>query len=242
MFLQLIQTALQDSLRLIGGSLGLLLPKFFGGLFFIVFGMVFGGAVGRVVTQILRSVGLNTVLQKVGFSSGLHRFGYQGDASSLFGIFAFGVTNVVFLVAGLQVLGLTKVTEFLQGVIEVYVPQIVSAVVIVTLALWIGKIFARIVSGLCGFLGSKVSRIMGQFAEGVLVIFAGLFALTEVGFGQAYVSVVFTGVVALISLAGGLALGLGGKDWVAKWLQGSLPSQSEREHHPGKRHHTQRGV
>ena len=43
-------------------------------------------------------------------------------------------------------------------------------------------------------------------------IFAFIIALSHLGIAQAFMQVLFTGVVAMLALAGGLAFGLGGRD------------------------------
>ena len=52
--------------------------------------------------------------------------------------------------------------------------------------------------------------------EWVFAILAGLY---ELGIAGAFVQTLFTGFVAMVSIAGGLAFGLGGKDAAARFVE-----------------------
>ena len=62
-------------------------------------------------------------------------------------------------------------------------------------------------------------HMVGVIVRWSIWIFAVIAILTQLGVTPVLWQTLFTGLVALIVLAGGLAFGLGGKEVAAQWLQ-----------------------
>ena len=60
---------------------------------------------------------------------------------------------------------------------------------------------------------------LGGMAKWAIWIFAILAAMYQLGIAGAFVQTLFTGFIAALSLAMGLAFGLGGKDVAARFLE-----------------------
>ena len=63
------------------------------------------------------------------------------------------------------------------------------------------------------------AHMVGVIVRWSIWIFAIIAILTQLGVTPILWQTLFTGLVALIVLAGGLAFGLGGKEVAAQWLQ-----------------------
>ena len=59
--------------------------------------------------------------------------------------------------------------------------------------------------------------------------FAFIIALGQLGVAQYYMSVLFTGIIAMLSLGGALAFGLGGRDAAARFIERLGSEMSHRE-------------
>ena len=68
-------------------------------------------------------------------------------------------------------------------------------------------------------LGSQMAQIIGEVARWAIIIFTFLAALSQLGVATDLIRILFTGFVAMIALAGGLAFGFGGKDTAEKILK-----------------------
>ena len=53
---------------------------------------------------------------------------------------------------------------------------------------------------------------MAVFTKSVIVFFTILVVLNQLGVAQDIIRILFTGIIGMLALAGGLAFGLGGKD------------------------------
>jgi hypothetical protein len=126
---------------------------------------------------------------------------------------------LIFLIPAVDQLGLGAVNEVLKSLL-LYIPNVVVAVIIVA----IGAIFAKIgrdfVTATATGIGADLSNMVGEVARWAIIIFALLAALTQLGVATDLIRIIFTGFVAMIALAGGLAFGLGGRETAEKLLRG----------------------
>ena len=60
---------------------------------------------------------------------------------------------------------------------------------------------------------------LGSIARWAILILALITALAHLGIAPAFMQILFTGLVAMLALAGGLAFGLGGKEAASRFLE-----------------------
>src|SRR3989344_2517868 len=126
---------------------------------------------------------------------------------------------IVFLVASLDVLGLNRVTIFLQQVVLLYLPQIIVAVLILILAAIVAEAVKNIISSSARAAGAHSGNLAGTVAKYAIWITAVLAVLNQLGVATEFVQTLFTGLVVALSLAFGLAFGLGGKEAAARTIE-----------------------
>src|SRR3989344_5544653 len=125
---------------------------------------------------------------------------------------------IVFLMASLEVLGLTQVNIVLQSVVLVYLPQIIAAVIILILAAVGAELAKNVVVASARAAGTHAVYFMGALTKWVIWILAFLVALSQIGIAAEFAQMLFMGVVIGLSIAFGLAFGLGGKDAAASYI------------------------
>jgi small-conductance mechanosensitive channel len=126
---------------------------------------------------------------------------------------------IVFLVASLEVLHLTQVTDFLRIVVENYLPNLVAAALILAVAALIADALQHLVSGSARAAGIPSSGFLGSLTKWAVWIFAILAALAQLGVAERLIEILLTGVVAMLALAGGLAFGLGGREAASRYIE-----------------------
>ncbi len=194
------------------------LPKLVAALVFVILGWVFGGAVGRVIAELIRSVKVDELLAKAGVSKFLARGGYQLNSGAFIGWLAKLFFIIIFLVAALNILGLTQVNMFLLQVLA-YIPQVVVAMMILFVASFASDVLSGMVAGATKAVGSHVAHLLGSITRWAIWMFAIIIALSHLGIAPQYMYILFTGMVAMLALAGGLAFGLGGKEAAADLIR-----------------------
>ncbi len=184
---------------------------------FIV-GWLVGVGLGRVVAQIVDALRVDQALKPTGIERVLSRAGYGLNAGEFLGFFVKWFFIVVFLVAALDVLHLTTVNLFISDVVLGYLPQVIVAVMILLVAAVVAEAAERVVAGSAKAASLHAAGFLGKVARYAIWIFALLAALAQLNVATAFVQTLFTGVVIAVSLAIGLAFGLGGQASAARYL------------------------
>ena len=141
--------------------------------------------------------------------------GFKVDASGFIGAIVKWVLVIAFLLAAVEVLGLSQFADFLGSVLA-YLPNVIIAALIFVVAVIIADILEKVVR--VGAEGMRVGygQVAGAIVRWAIWIFAILAILIQLEIASELVLTIVTGFIALIALAGGIAFGLGGKDAAAE--------------------------
>lgn len=196
----------------------LFVPKLIIALVIFIIGWIVAVALGKVVEQIVKALKVDVALKSIGADEPLERAGMKLDAGAFLGGLVRWFVILVFVLAAIDVFGLTQVTEFLRGVVLVYIPQIIVAALILVAAALLADVAQRVVEGSAKAAHLPSSGLLGGMTKWSIWVFAILAALYQLGIAGPFVQTLFTAFVAMLALAGGLAFGLGGKDHASKFL------------------------
>ncbi len=194
------------------------IPNLVVAIVIFIVGWLVGMGLGRVVAQIVNALRVDQALKSTGIERLLSRAGFQLNSGKFLGFLVEWFFIIVFLVAALQVLGLTQVNDFLRIVVLGYLPQVIVAVLILLVAAVVAEAAERVVSGSAKAASLHAAGFLGKVARYSIWIFALLAALAQLNVATAFVQTLFTGVVIAVSLAIGLAFGLGGQASAARYL------------------------
>ena len=194
-------------------------PAILAAAIIFVIGWIIGMILARVIEQVVDVLRIDDALKSAGVTEAVKDAGFSLNAGRLLGALVKWFVIVVFLVASLEVLGLVRVTTFLQQVVLLYLPQVIVAVLIIILAAIVADIVRNIVTGSARAAGVKQAAMAGAIAKWAIWIFAVLAALNQLGVAAAFWQTLFTGIVVALSLAFGLAFGLGGKEAAARSIE-----------------------
>ena len=183
-----------------------------------VVGWLVGVGLGRVVKQIVDALRVDNALRSTGIEQLLSRAGFELSSGKFLGFLVKWFFIIVFLVAALDVLGLTTVNLFISDVVLGYLPQVIVAVLILLVAAVVAEAVERVVVGSAKAASLRAASFLGKVARYAIWIFALLAALAQLNVATAFVQTLFTGVVIAVSLAIGLSFGLGGQQSAARYL------------------------
>ena len=207
----------QSFYALLQGVIGFI-PNLLFAIVIFVIGWFIGSILGRVVGQAIKAIKVDHALKTAGVEDIVNRAGFALDAGEFVGGLVKWFVIVVFLLASLQVLGLTQVTFFLQQVVLSYVPQVIVAVMVLLVGAVIAEVAQSVVGGAARAAGIASAGFVGAVARWSIWIFAIIVALSQLGIGTQYFQTLFTGLVVALSLAFGLSFGLGGQETAARVL------------------------
>ena len=212
---------MQDLLGNVGASLADVLvsivayvPNLIVALLLLVLGFIFGGVLGRAVMHLLNALKLDKALERLGVKEITDRAGLKLSVGKFFGFIFKWIIVIVFTMAATEKLELRPFTIFLSGILS-YVPNILAAALILVASVALAEFVHRLVDGSVRAAGMKAS-FAGSFSKYTIMVVGVIAALSALNIAASFMEILFTGLVASISLALGLAFGLGGRDAAAK--------------------------
>lgn len=208
-------------------------PRLFVAVIIFVLGWLAGSVLGRWVAQIIRALRVDQALQGLGVETILTRAGFRLDSGGFLGALVKWFLIVVFLVASLDVLGLSQVNSFLNGIVTGFLPNVIVAALILLVAAILAEVLQRVVVGAVKAAGLPSAGLLGGITRWSVWVFALIAALFQLGVAVTLLQTLFTGLVAMLALAGGLAFGLGGRDVAARYLdklRGDITNRSHGHH------------
>ncbi|MEI6528722.1 MAG: hypothetical protein WCO10_03610 [bacterium] len=194
------------------------IPSFLAAIIIFAIGWAVAYLLGKLVAQVIKSIKLDLALRGAGFEKIVNRAGFNLDSGAFLGALVKWFFIIVFLMASLEVLGLTQVNQFLQGVVLSYLPQVIVAVFMFLVAVVIAEAMQKLVVASAKAANISSANFLGSVTKWAIWIFALLTVMLQLGIAAAFIQTLFTGLIVAVSLALGLAFGLGGKDVAARYL------------------------
>lgn len=195
-----------------------LLPTLIGAVIIFVAGWLIAVALGKVAAKLVKAMRVDHALQKIGWGQRFSEIGISTNISEFLGGLVKWFLILVFLMAATDILQLNQITEFINSIL-LYLPNVVVAVVILSVVFIAGNFVYDVVKGSTKAAGVMSATMLAAISKWAIIIFGVLAALLQLGIASSLVSTIFIGIIAMVSLAGGLAFGLGGRDEAAMILR-----------------------
>lgn len=197
------------------------IPELAGALIVFIVGWLISAGVGKLIADILKRARFNQIFERGNWKSALDKAELNVDPAGFIGAIVKWVLVIVFLLAAVEILGLTQFAIFLQSVLA-YLPNVIVAALIFAVAVIIADIAEKILRAAAESAQFSHGGVIGAVVKWSIWVFAIIAMLTQLGVATELLQTLFTGLVALIVVAGGIAFGLGGKDTAATLLQDAV--------------------
>ena len=196
-----------------------ILPNIIFAIVIILLGWLIGAVIEKLIIKLITASKLDNVLTSAGLRDLLNKGGFNLNTGAFIGALVKWFLIVTFLVASMEILGLSQVNEFLKNVVLGYLPQVIAAVLILIAAAVVAELAQKTVVGSSKAAGIKQSNFLGNVTKWAIWIFAILMALTQLGIAVSLLNTLFMGVVVAIALALGLSFGLGGQEAASRYIE-----------------------
>ena len=220
-----ISTIVTNSLA----KLGDYLPQFLAGLILLLIGLALAAVLKEVVIRFLAFLKVEEWFGNVSdwFNKIKSDRAVRGKAWSVLVAEVVRWTVVIlFLVPAAEAWGLPRVSELLNQFL-LYIPNVFVAAVVAFIGLVIANLVSDVVRHAGRGLGSNSANLLGTITRYAVVFFTVLIVLNQLGVAADLVKILFTGIVAMLAIAGGLAFGLGGQG-TARRILDDLQKRLER--------------
>jgi len=217
-----------DSFRTIWINVITSLPKIFLAVVIFIVGWIFAVGLGKLVARGVRMTRVDVLLERLGLREPLERAGYKLDAGVFLGALVRWLVIGTFLIFVSDVLQLRDISIFLTDVV-MFIPNIIIAAVIMLVAVIAADFLDRLIRASVKVGGLASGKFLASLARYSVLVFAFLTALMQLKVAPVLIQTFITGFVAMLAIAGGIAFGLGGKDYAAQ-LIGKLKQQISEDH------------
>ncbi len=211
--------ALTSSFEDIATGIYLFAPRIIIAILILILGWVIGAFLERAMREVLHSLKMDRALSNVGVDEFISHTGMHLNSGSFIGGLIKWFIIAVFLVAAVNVLGLVGLNTFLNAIVLSFLPNIIISALILMIAAVLSDATQRLVYFSAKGTGVKSAHFLGLIAKWSIWVFALLVVMNQLSIGAEFAQILFTGIIFMIALAGGLAFGLGGRDWAAGILE-----------------------
>jgi len=186
-------------------------PKLIVAIVFFVIGWFLGSLISKAIEQLFKSLKIDSLFASVGADGFFKRAGVNLNSGYFVGEVVKWFVIIVFLLPSLSLVGLNDVSAFLNYGVLGFLPQVIIAALVLIIAAFVAEGLSKTVLATSKAMDLKAAHTLSVVAKYSVWVFAIIIALGKLGLGD-YMSILFSGIVAMLALGGALAFGLGGKD------------------------------
>lgn len=182
------------------------LQGFIAGLVVLIIGIIVAALLRQLVLEVLRALKVENLLKRYGVPEA------RGDLrwSNIIAEIVRWFVILIFLVPAVKVWGVPESTSVLNEII-LYIPQVFVATVLALVGLVIANLTHDVVLATVHGVAPETSRVVAIVAKWSIVVFVAFGVLIQLGVAADLIRILFTGIVAMLAIAGGIAFGLGGQ-------------------------------
>lgn len=215
------QTVLLEPAKTIFTQIG----QFIVGILLVVVILILGWIIAKiiqsVVTRILKAIKLDQLSGRVELDNFLAKGGIQYSLSELIGVVCYWLALLITFVVAINAVGLTVAADLLNKIV-LYIPNIIAAIFILILGMFVAALLRNIVQTIATNAGISQANILGKTVDIIVTVFAIAIALEQLNIGARVIELAISIVLGSIGLAIALAFGLGCKDIAARFIGESI--------------------
>ncbi|GAC1413250.1 MAG: hypothetical protein NVSMB66_4650 [Candidatus Doudnabacteria bacterium] len=212
------QSSVVDSLQGLWFKILSFLPNLLAAIIFLILGWLVAVFLARLVEKVLTSIKVDQFADRLGLTTLSQRTGRKLTVSGLGAwLIKWFILIGVFLAAA-DILGLTQVSAFLYGRVLPYFGNVIIAVAMLVIGILAADFLADLVRGALEAAQMPSAKALSAITRWSVIIMTVLTALAQLNVATQFIQNLFTAIVAMIAIAGGIAFGLGGRDHAKKVL------------------------
>jgi hypothetical protein len=192
-------------------------PKLVVAIVFFIIGWFLGSLIAKAIEQVFNSLKIDSLFSAVGADSFFRKAGVNLNTGYFVGEVVKWFVIIVFLLPSLNLVGLTDVSSFLQNDVLGFLPKVIIAAFVLIIAAIVSDALSKTILATAKSMNLSSAHMLAVIAKYAVWVFAFIIALGKIGLGD-YMSILFSGIVAMLALGGALAFGLGGKEHASRFL------------------------
>lgn len=212
-----IQEIIRDSVGSFLRGIGETLPNILAAILILFVGWIVAKLLRAAVGRFLKLVKFASLAEKAGIDEFLSKGGVEQSSSDLLCVLVYWLVMLLVLVTAVNALGLEVASQLLNQIL-LYIPNIIASVIVIAVGLYAANFVGAMVRTAAANAGIQEAGWVAAISRYALVIFTIAIAMNQLRIGQEIVANGFLILFGAACFAAALAIGLGGRDTVAKYL------------------------
>lgn len=193
------------------------LPNLIVAVLILIIGWLIASALGKGLATLLKQSKLDDLLDKFGWREALEKADIKLSVSDFLGSVLKWVLVILVISLVAESLGLNQFATLLHRFVS-WLPNLIASIFILIVAFILADILDKVIRSLTKKAQLRTAEVLGFLTRWLIYVFAVLMALVQLGVAKDLIVILFTGIVATLTLAFGISFGLGGKEIAAEIL------------------------
>jgi hypothetical protein len=181
-------------------------PRFIAGLLILLIGMVIGSIVRQIILSASKSLNVDGLLKRYGVPELRQNYTWSNIIAEI----ARWAVIIIFLIPTADVWGMPRIGTLLNELL-LYLPNVFVAVIIALVGFVLARLAHDVILASVKGITKESNEALATGAQWIINIFVILAVLNQLGVASELIRILFTGIVAMVAIAGGIAFGLGGQ-------------------------------
>jgi hypothetical protein len=211
------QVVLLEPAKVVFSQIGQFLINVLLVIIILILGWILSKLIKTLVIRVLRAIKIDEISDRIELDSILAKGGIKYSLSELIGVIFYWFGLLITFVVAINAVGLTIAADLLNKIV-LYVPNIIAAIFILILGMFVATLLRNIVHTAATNAGLAQGKLLAKVVEIIVAVFAIIIALEQLGINAKIIEVTISIALASLGLGAALAFGLGCKDIAARFL------------------------
>lgn len=194
------------------------LPALVGAVAVFILGWFFAIGMGKITAGVLHKIKFNSFFENKKWKEAMDKAEMKVDPSEFLGTLVKWILTIVVIWMAVEILGFNEFALFMKDVVA-YLPNVIVAALIFVVAVMVADFLAKIIMATTEKVDFPYAKFAGAIVKTAIWVFALFAILIQLGIARELMLAMFYGLIALVSLAGGLAFGLGGREAASEFIK-----------------------
>lgn len=198
-------------------QISLFLPRLFGALLVLILGAFFARLIKRLAVKLMSTLQLSKIVKNTPIEHFVVNGEFGQRIEDVLGSILYWLVMLIVVHTSVSILGLEPLSAVLSRLLN-YLPNVISAILVLFFGTLLAGVIESVVKASIKTIDGRSARLLGKVASYLVMSITLMAAVSELGIAKEFIMILFVGLVAMLSLGVGLAVGLGGQDVVRKML------------------------
>lgn len=183
----------------------------------LIVGWLLSKLIRSVVSKTLKIAKINELSQRIELDKLLSKGGITYTVSDLVGVVCYWLGILITFMVAVNSIGLTVAADLLNRIV-LYIPNVIAALFILILGMFVSTLLKNIVQTAVGNAGLSHGKILAQVVETIIISFAVIIGLEQLEIGIQITQMTISIILGSLGLGLALAFGLGCKEIAGKYV------------------------